>query len=144
MILQIKEIAEASQEGIKFISWKFHRKVELVLGINSSYPPRHNYVYSSIQQCLQLTCQLHLDDVLLKILHFQITQALSLSILKFHLFYLFLFKLNVLTCAIFIFATIQYITKYFTLRSIKIQHSYFQEINFTSLNKMLEVITTAK
>lgn len=50
MILQMREIAEASQEQIKFISQKFHRKVELVLGINSSYPSRHNYVYSNIQQ----------------------------------------------------------------------------------------------
>ena len=49
MILEMKGIAEARREGIKFISWKFHRKVELVLGINSSYPSRHNYVYRSIQ-----------------------------------------------------------------------------------------------
>lgn len=49
MILQMREIAEASQEQIKFISQKFHRKVELVLAINSSYPSRHNYVYSNIQ-----------------------------------------------------------------------------------------------
>lgn len=146
MILEMRGIAEARREGIKFISWKFHRKVEVVLGINSSYPSRHNYVYRSIQWCLQLTCKLHLNDILLKIVYLQITGALSLLILKF-CFYLLLFKLNVfILCHLpsFFFATIQYITKYFTLRSIKIQNFCFQEINFTALNKMPEVTATAK
>lgn len=38
MTLEIREITEASWEEIKFISRNFHGKVELMLGINSSYP----------------------------------------------------------------------------------------------------------
>lgn len=137
----MREISEASQEQMKCISWKFHRKVELPLGINPSCPSGHNHVDSNIQQCLQLARQLHLDDVLLKTLYFQITQALSLLILRFYLFVPFQTKcVNIVPSSFLqLFNVLWSIFK-----SIKIQNFYFQEINFTSLNKIPEVIPTAK